>query len=290
VLVQLPGVEDPGRIKALLGRTARLTFHLVTDGHDGTATINVPGAEGENYTLTRTPLLEGGHLTDARMAFDQRTGEPVVNFKLNRQGAERFGVITRDNVGRPFAVVLDGKVSTAPVIRTPSTGGSGQISGGFTSTEATDLALLLRAGALPAPLHVVEERTVGPELGGDSIRMGVTTGLIGAALVLAFMLVVYRRWGLIANTALAINIGLVIGILGALGATLTLPGIAGLILTVGMAVDANILINERIREETRRGKSAPAALQAGFDRAYSTILDSNITTLIAVGLLFSFGS
>lgn len=290
VLVQLPGVEDPGRIKQLLGRTARLTFHLVTDGHDGTATLNVPGAAGDTYTLTRTPLLEGGHLTDARMAFDQRTGEPVVNFKLNKQGAERFGLITRDNVGRPFAVVLDGKVITAPVIRTPITGGAGQISGGFTSTEATDLALLLRAGALPAPLHVVEERTVGPELGGDSIRMGLTTGLIGAALVLAFMFAVYRRWGLIANTALVINIGLVIGILGALGATLTLPGIAGLILTVGMAVDANILINERIREETRRGKSAAAALQAGFDRAYSTILDSNITTLIAVGLLFSFGS
>src|SRR5690606_33637427 len=211
VLVQLPGVEDPGRIKALLGRTARLTSLLVTQRNGGTATINVPGAEGENYTPTRTPLLEGGHLTDARMAFDQRTGEPVVNFKLNRQGAERFGVITRDNVGRPFAVVLDGKVITAPVIRTPITGGAGQISGGFTSTEATDLALLLRAGALPAPLHVVEERTVGPELGGDSIRMGLTTGLIGAALVLAFMFGVYRRWGLIATTALVINIGLVIG-------------------------------------------------------------------------------
>lgn len=291
VLVQLPGVTDPDRVKALLGRTARLTFHLVeTQSGPGTETLPDSDGSGRTYVVTAAPLLDGGHLTDARLAFSQTSNAPVVNFRLDSEGAKRFGEITSRNVGTPFAVVLDDKVITAPVIRSPITGGRGEISGGFTSREAGDLALLLRAGALPAPLKVVEQRTVGPDLGSDAIRMGVTTGLLGAALVLVFMICLYRRWGLIANTALVINVALVLGLLGTLSATLTLPGIAGLILSVGMAVDANILINERIREETLRGRSALGALEAGFQRAYSTIIDSNVTTLIAVGLLFMFGS
>ncbi|MEX1226884.1 MAG: protein translocase subunit SecD [Marinobacter sp.] len=291
VLVQLPGVADPGRIKELLGRTARLTFHLVVDERVDTATVYLPDADGSrSYRVEKTPLLDGGDLTDAQLGFDQLTSEPVVHFRLNASGASRFADITRAHVGTPFAVVLDGEVVTAPVIRSPITGGSGEISGSFTVAEARDLSLLLRAGSLPAPLTVVEERTVGPDLGSDSIRMGVTTGLLGAALVLGFMVTVYGRWGMIANTALLINAGLIVGVLATFGATLTLPGMAGLILTIGMAVDANILINERIREESRKGASARYALQLGFQRAFSTILDSNITTLIAVGLLFLFGT
>ncbi|MDY0007777.1 MAG: protein translocase subunit SecD, partial [Spongiibacteraceae bacterium] len=218
------------------------------------------------------------------------TREPVVNFSLNSQGGARFADITRANIGRAFAIVLDDEVITAPVIRTAIGGGSGQISGGFTAQSAADLALLLRAGALPAPLSVVEERTVGPDLGADAIRMGVQTGSLGAALTLAFMVLAYGRWGMIANAALLAYAVLVVAVLVTLGATLTLPGIAGLILSLGMAVDANILINERIREETRRGASARFALQQGFERAFGTILDSNVTTLIAVGLLFMFGT
>lgn len=289
IVVQLPGVTDPGRIKELLGRTARLTFHLLAA--PGEAARRLPGADdGQVYPLKPLALLDGGNLEDARLGFDPRTHQPVVNFRLDDPGAKKFADITSHHVGDRFAVVLDGEVITAPVIRSPITAGRGQISGGFDAREAGDLALLLRAGALPAPLQVVEQRTVGPDLGGDQIRMGITTGLLGAALVLGFMVAVYRRWGLIANTALVINLGLVVGILASLGATLTLPGIAGLILSVGMAVDANILINERIREEARRGRGGQSALRAGFQRAYATILDSNITTLIAVGLLFQFGS
>ena len=289
IVVQLPGVTDPERIKTLLGRTAKLSFHLLAE--PGTPARRLPASDGDRvYPLKPLPLLDGGNLEDARLGFEPRTGQPVVNFQLDDEGARKFAEITTHHVGDPFAVVLDGKVITAPVIRSPITAGRGQISGGFDAREAGDLALLLRAGALPAPLEVVEQRTVGPDLGGDQIRMGVATGLIGAALVLAFMVLAYRRWGLIANTALVINLGLVIGLLASLGATLTLPGIAGLILSVGMAVDANILINERIREEARRGRSGQGALRAGFQRAYATILDSNITTLIAVGLLFQFGA
>jgi SecD/SecF fusion protein len=291
VLVQLPGVTDPERVKELLGRTARLTFHLV-EPHAGPGTLTLPDSDGSGrtYVVTAAPLLDGGHLTDARLAFNQTSNAPVVNFRLDSEGAKRFGEITTRHVGTPFAVVLDGKVITAPVIRSPITGGRGEISGGFTSREAGDLALLLRAGALPAPLKVVEQRVVGPDLGSDAIRMGVTTGLLGAALVLLFIMALYRRWGLIANTALVINVALVLGLLGTLGATLTLPGIAGLVLSVGMAVDANILINERIREEARRGRTPLGALHAGFQRAYATIIDANVTTLIAVGLLFMFGT
>jgi len=293
ILVQMPGVADPAHIRELLGTTAQMTFHWVAkpDESRRSAILRLTDTTGEQeYVLEKRVAMQGEHISDAQMAFNQDTTEPVVNFKLDSEGARLFGDMTRQNIGRPLAIVLDNHVITAPVIRSVIAGGSGEISGSFTTAEASNLALLLRAGALPAPLHVIEERTVGPDLGSDAIAMGVSTGLLGAALVVAFMLGIYGRWGLIACTGLAINIGLVVGLLSILGATLTLPGIAGIILTIGMAVDANILINERIREESRKGKVAWMALREGFGRAYSTILDSNITTLIAVSLLFLFGS
>lgn len=293
ILVQMPGVADPHHIRELLGTTAKMTFHWAVDGLPGTRTevITLPAENGETqYRLERRVAMEGQHIRDARLAFNPETSEPVVNFKLDQEGARIFEDMTRENIGRPLAIVMDGSVITAPVVRSVIGGGSGEISGSFTASEAGNLALLLRAGALPAPLEVVEERTVGPDVGSDAITMGLVTGLIGAALVIAFMLGIYGSWGLIACVGLVINLGLVFGILSLLGATLTLPGIAGIILTLGMAVDANILINERIREETRRGKPGYLALREGFNRAYSTILDSNLTTLIAVSLLFLFGS
>ncbi|HEY0891715.1 MAG TPA: protein translocase subunit SecD, partial [Cellvibrio sp.] len=293
ILVQLPGVNDPQHIRELLGTTARMTFHWAANEKSALLgkIISVQGdTPSERYQLEERVALEGKHISDARLAFNQETGEPVVNFKLDNEGARRFGDMTKHNIGRPLAIVLDDRVVTAPVIRSAIQGGSGEISGSFTSASANDLALLLRAGALPAPLKVIEERTVGPDLGSDAISMGISTGVVGALLVLAFMVGIYGRWGLIACTGLAINIGLSFGVLSLLGATLTLPGIAGFILSIGMAVDANILINERIREETRRGEPAMAALRAGFQRAYSTILDSNVTSLIAISLLFLFGS
>lgn len=293
ILVQMPGVADPGEIRELLGTTAKMSFHWAAreSASDGVETFTLPDAYGDRqYRLEKRVAMAGEHIRDARMAFNPDTGEPVVNFRLDNEGARLFGDMTRDNIGRPLAIVLDSEVITAPVIRSVIGGGSGEISGAFTTKEASELALLLRAGALPAPLHVIEERTVGPDLGSDAIAMGLTTGLLGAALVIAFMVGLYGRWGLIACVGLTVNVGLVFGVLSLLGATLTLPGIAGIILTVGMAVDANILINERIREESRRGKPAWMALREGFGKAYSTILDSNFTTLIAVSLLFLFGS
>lgn len=293
ILVQMPGVADPGEVRELLGTTARMSFHWVVRQMPGdeVAIMTLPDATGDSrYRLEQRVAMPGEHIRDARMSFNPDTGEPVVNFKLDKQGAHLFGDITRNNIGRALAVVLDDKVITAPVIRSVIAGGSGEISGAFTTKEASDLALLLRAGALPAPLHVAEERTVGPDLGSDAIAMGVSTGLLGAAMVIAFMVGLYGRWGLIACVGLAVNIGLIFGILSFLGATLTLPGIAGIILTIGMAVDANILINERIREESRKGRPAWMAVREGFGKAYTTILDSNITTLIAVSLLFLFGS
>lgn len=292
ILVQMPGVADPSEIRELLGTTAKMTFHWVADraGSEDLRTVTLPQADGEErLTLERRVAMAGEHIRDAHLAFNPDTGEPVVNFRLDNEGARQFGEMTRDNIGRALAIVLDGKIITAPVIR-GAIGGSGEISGAFTTTEASNLALLLRAGALPAPLHVAEERTVGPDLGSDAIAMGLNTGLLGAALVVAFMLGIYGRWGLIACLGLSVNVGLIFGVLSLLGATLTLPGIAGIILTIGMAVDANILINERIREESRKGHPAWLALREGFGKAYRTILDSNLTTLIAVSLLFLFGS
>ncbi len=295
ILVQLPGVQDPQRIKAIIGSTAKLTFHMVRDADPADVpppgVSILPGKEaGERYAIEDRVMLSGERLSDAGLGFDQLTSEPVVTFRLDGPGARQFGAITTQHVGRPFAIVLDGKVLTAPVIQTPIIGGSGQISGNFTSESASDLAALLRAGALPAPLTVIEERTVGADLGQDAIESGLTTGLLGFGAVFVFMFVLYGRWGLIANLALALNVILTFAILSVLGATLTLPGIAGIVLGIGLAVDANVLINERIREETRKGLGAMAALDAGFKRAFATIVDSNVTALIATLLLFMFGT
>jgi preprotein translocase subunit SecD len=235
-------------------------------------------------------LVSGADLTDAQPSFDQQTGQPVVTFRFNSSGARKFADVTSANVGKPFAIVLDNKVISAPVIQTPITGGSGQITGNFTVQSANELAVLLRAGALPAPLTVVEERTVGPGLGQDSINAGERAAYVGAALVIVFMLATYGLFGLFANIAVAINVAMIFGVLSLLGATLTLPGIAGIVLTVGIAVDSNVLIYERIREEARAGRTAINAIDAGFSRALATILDSNITTFIAAAVLFYIGT
>jgi len=293
ILVQLPGVQDPTRIKTLLGSTAKLSFHRVVapGSESGYGVMTLPGAHGKTeYTVERRSILGGEHLENAAPGFESQTGQPIVSFRFDGVGARIFGNFTKNNVGVPLAIVLDGKVLSAPVIREPILGGSGQISGQFTVQEAQDLAALLRAGALPAPLTVIEERTVGADLGSDAVAMGAWTSLAGFALVCGFMVFLYGLWGLIADLALVLNLILTFGVLSMLGATLTLPGIAGIVLGIGIAVDANVLINERIREETRKGKGAFTALDAGFRRAYATILDSNLTTLIATTLLFAFGS
>ena len=295
ILVQLPGLQDPSRLRALLGSTAQMNFHLLAREEPGGAApagaTMLPAADGStSYAVVDRATVSGERLSDAHGTFDQRTGEPIVTFRFDTEGALAFAAITRENIGQPFAIVLDGKVLSAPVIREPITGGSGQISGGFTIEEATDLAAMLRAGALPVPLTVIEERTVGPDLGSDAVETGIAAGLVGFALVAAFMVALYGRWGLVANLALALNVTLTLGALGLLGGTLTLPGLAGIILGLGIAVDANILINERIREETRKGASAAKALDLGFRRAYASIVDANVTTLLATALLFLFGA
>ena len=295
VLVQLPGLQDPARLRKLLGSTAKMTFHMVADvaqeDRPPPGVSILPDAKtGWTYPIEDSVALDGARLADARAGFDQRTQEPIVSLRFDSAGARQFADITSKNVGRPFAIVLDGKVLSAPVIKEPISGGSGQIGGSFTVEDTAVLSALLRAGALPAPLTVIEERIVGPDLGGDVIKMGLLTGVAGFALVVALMFLLYRGWGLIANIALALNVILTVGVLSAIGATLTLPGIAGIILGIGLAVDANILINERIREETRRGQGAFAALDQGFKRAYSTIVDANVTSLIVTALLFMFGS
>lgn len=297
ILVQLPGVEDPARIKDLLGRTARMTFHLLDEGANLQATtpppgtMFLPGERGqERYAVRRRVEVDGANLNDARAGQDSRNGEWVVNFSFDSVGTRRFAEITRQNVGRPFAIVLDERVITAPVIREPITGGRGQISGSFNARSANDLAVLLRAGALPAPLTVVEERTVGPELGADAIRAGIISLAVGTAFVFLYMGLAYGFFGWLANIALVANVVIMIGILSVMGATLTLPGIAGIVLTLGTALDANVLINERIREEVKLGRSPINALQAGFTKASGTILDSNLTNLIAMGCLYAFGS
>ena len=289
VLVQLPGEQDPSHLRQLLGSTAKMSFHLL--GNQGQPGVTMlPDEEGNQYPVLDRVELSGDRLTDARAAFDPQTNEPIVNFRFDTAGANRFAQITQANVCRPFAIVLDDKVLSAPVIRQPITGGSGQISGGFAVEEANTLAALLRAGALPAKLTVIEERTVGADLGSDAIEMGIFTGFIGFGLVVAFMFFLYGTWGILANVALTLNVILTFAGLTMLGATLTLPGIAGIVLGIGLAVDANVLINERIKEEARKGRSAFASIDAGFKRAYSTIVDSNVTALIATVLLFWFGS
>jgi protein-export membrane protein SecD len=285
ILVQLPGVENPEHVKELLGRTAKMTFQLVdTDA----SADNRPGTP-QFYVVKRRVMVSGDTLTDAQPTF-QNGNEPVVSFTFDSVGARRFGDATTSNVGKPFAIVLDNKVISAPVIREAILGGRGVISGNFTVQLANDLALLLRAGALPAPLVVLEERTVGPDLGADSIRAGTTACLVGVALVVVFMIVFYGLFGIFADIALFFNLCLMLASLSFLGATLTLPGIAGIALTMGMAVDANVLIYERIREELRGGRSMISSLQAGFERAFGTILDSHVTTLVAGILMFFLGS
>ncbi|BCH25987.1 protein translocase subunit SecD [Mesorhizobium sp. L-8-3] len=295
LLVQLPGLQDPTRLRELLGSTAKMTFHMVANVPQGdrlpAGVTTMPDAKtGATYPIEDRVALDGERLTDARAGFDPRTQEPIVSFKFDNAGARQFAEITSANVGRPFAIVLDGKVLSAPVIREPISGGTGQISGNFTVQDTVVLSALLRAGALPAPLTVIEERTVGPDLGGDVIRMGIYAGAAGFALVALFIVALYGAWGMIANFALLLHLVLTISALTLIGGTLTLPGIAGIILGIGFGVDANILINERIREETKRGLSALAALDNGFKRAYSTIVDANVTSLIATSLLFMFGS
>lgn len=302
ILVQVPGLQDPSRLKELLGKTAKLTFRLVdlTVPVDQALQGKVPPdseilygsrAEGRQpYVIEKRVVVSGEDLVDAQPGFDQRTSEPIVTFRFNTNGARRFARVTQENVGKPFAIVLDNEVISAPVIREPILGGSGQISGNFTVEQANDLAILLRAGALPAPLTIIEERTVGPGLGQDSIEAGVRASWIGSLMVALFMLATYGLFGLFANVAVAINVAMIIGILSLFNATLTLPGIAGIVLTVGMAVDSNVLIYERVREEVRGGRSAINSLDAGFSRALATILDSNITTFIAAAVLFFIGS
>lgn len=292
ILIQVPGLQDPKRVRDVLKINAKLSFHKVwSTGDVPPGYVVLPASNGPgSYVVEEQPMLQGDRLADATAGFDQRTGQPVVNFRFDSTGAKRFAEITRALVHEPFAIVLDKKVLSAPVIQEPITGGAGQISGAFTVKETTTLAALLRAGALPVSLNVIEERSVGADLGSDAIRMGAITGLAGLALVAGFMIALYGAWGLVANLALLLNVALTFAGLCLLGATLTLPGIAGIVLGIGLAVDANVLINERIREETRKGKGAAAALDAGFKRAYATIVDSNLTALIATALLFWFGS
>jgi preprotein translocase subunit SecD len=301
ILVEAPGLGDPQRLKALVGQTAQLTFHLVESSispdQAATAqlkpgTIIVPSNDTPpiDYIVQDTPLMTGEDLSDAQASFDQRTNEPIVNFRLQTSGARKFGDVTQKNVGRPFAIVLDEKVISAPVIREPILGGSGQISGNFTVQSANDLAILLRAGSLPAKLTIVEERTIGPSLGRDSIRAGVIATVVATVAIALFMIVCYGLLGFFAVLALIASNFLMLGILTTLGATLTLPGIAGIVLTMGMAVDANVLIYERMREEARAGRGVIGALDTGFRRAFATIIDSHLTALIAAIALFWLGS
>lgn len=297
VIVQLPGIDDIQRAKDAIGKTAQLTFHLVDDQRDPAGAIP-PNREvyyeesaGARYPLVvhRRPALTGEHLTGASNSFDQM-GQPAVDLSFNSIGTRIFAKLSTNNVNRRFAIILDGEVLSAPVFREPILGGRAQITGDFTVQEARDLAVLLNAGALPAPIETVEERTVGPSLGADSVEAGKTAIILGFILVLVLMLAVYRKQGLAANVALLANVLLVLAIMTYVGFTLTLPGMAGLVLTIGMAVDANVLIFERIREERAAGRKPYVALQRGFEGVFSTIMDANITTLIAAVVLFAMGS
>ena len=292
ILVELPGLDDPNRIKSLLGKTANLTFQFISQNSEesfGTEKLSFEDGSREAIVSKRI-ILSGDNLVDAKPTMNSQTNETVVSFSLDRVGAKKFGKATSTGVGKQLAIVLDGKIISAPSVREPIIGGSGQISGNFTFQSATDLALLLRSGALPAPLNIIEERTVGPDLGQDSIDAGILSLIIGFLLFIFFMIYKYRAFGLIANLALITNLFLLIGILTLFEATLTLPGIAGIILTVGMAVDANVLIFERIKEETKSEKNPIIAFDAGYTKSRTTILDANITTLIAAFILFFMGS
>lgn len=305
IVLQVPGLANPEHLKTLLGRTAKMTFHMVdeTVGMNDVENGIVPAgtrilagdekrSDGQvaKYAIISRVVLSGDMLVDAHTVFDQQNGEPVVSFRFNPAGAKKFAEITSENIGKPFAIVLDNKVITAPVIRSAIIGGSGVISGNFTVESANDLSLLLRAGALPAPLKIIEERSVGPSLGADSIKAGTLASVIGIGLVVIFMIIFYGLFGLFANIAMIINAFMTIALLAMFNATLTLPGIAGIVLTVGMAVDANVLIYERMREETRNGKLPHVAITDGFKMAFGTIFDGHITVLVASLLLYYFGT
>jgi preprotein translocase subunit SecD len=292
VLVQVPGLQDPQTLKEILGQTAKLEFRLVAEpGQNPSETEELEQVDEQGkLPIEKQVMVQGEDLTDAQPGFDQRGGEPVVNFRFNIRGAQKFGDVTSKNVGRLFAIVLDNKVISAPRILTPITGGSGQISGRFTVEQANNLAILLRAGALPAKLNIVEERTVGPGLGQDSIDAGKRAAYVGAGLVVVYMLMTYGVFGVFANLALFVHIAFIFAGLVLLGSTLTLPGIAGIVLTIGMAVDSNVLIYERIREENHAGRSILASLDAGFNRAFATIVDSNVTMFVAAAILYFLGT
>jgi preprotein translocase subunit SecD len=302
ILVQFPGLQDTKQLKDLIGQTAKLTFHAVHPSMSAEEAKQTrpplgykvyPGVEGDggrSYVLQESPIVSGEDLVDGQPGFDSRTNEPIISFRFNGSGARKFGSFTKDNVGQPFAIVLDDKVLSAPVIREPILGGSGQISGNFTVDSANTLAVQLRSGALPTKLTVVEERTVGPSLGADSIEAGKLAGLVGCLLTALLTIVAYGTFGVFAVIGLIVHGFLIIALMTIIGTTLTLPGIAGFVLTIGMAVDANVLIYERIREELRNGKSPIAAIDQGFQRAWITILDSQLTTLAAAVIMFWLGS
>lgn len=299
ILIQVPGIGSAQQLKDIIGTTAKLTFHPVvsTTGNPnenpGPQNVIYPSIDpqdvGTYYILEEFPVVTGEELADAQPAFDQN-GQPSVTFRFNPTGARKFGIYTSENVGSPFAIVLDEEVISAPVIREAITGGSGQISGNFTVEESTNLAVLLRAGALPAEMTFLEERTIGPELGQDSIDAGKIACIVAFVLVLVFMFLSYGTFGVFANIALILNVGMIFGLLSLIGATLTLPGIAGIVLTIGMAVDANVLIFERIREELKTSKGPARAIELGYEKALSAILDANITTFVTAVILFAMGS
>lgn len=297
IVVQLPGLQNPEYVKTLLGKTAKMSFHMVdsrssaADARRGKLSSTsrlIQGSEGETYVISRKAVVGGENLVDAQASFQE--GQPVVSFRFNSLGGKKFGEATKNNIGERLAIVLDNEVISAPVIQSAIMGGNGIISGNFTLESANDLALLLRSGALPAPLEVLEERTVGAGLGSDSIREGVTASIIGLIAVVVFMVLAYGLFGVFTTVTVFMNLFLMLGALSIMGATLTLPGIAGIILTIGMAVDANVLIFERMREEVKNGRSTKDAAEAGFTEAWATIVDSNLTTLVAAFVLFYFGT
>ncbi|HJZ45195.1 MAG TPA: protein translocase subunit SecD, partial [Hyphomicrobiaceae bacterium] len=301
ILVQVPGLQDTAQLKELIGKTARMSFHEVhqTMSAEEARTTRVPpgykvypgkAGEEEPQLLRETPVVRGDELKTAQPAFDQRTNEPIISFTFNNSGARKFGTFTKDNVNRPFAILLDDQVISAPVIREPILGGSGQISGNFSVESANQLAIQLRSGALPAKLTIVEERTVGPSLGADSIEAGKLAGIIGGVATIALTVMAYGTFGLFACVGLTVHGLLTVALMGLAGSALTLPGIAGLVLGIAMAVDANVLIYERIREELRAGKTPISAIDAGFTRAFITIADSQLTTLACAMVMFWLGS
>jgi protein-export membrane protein SecD len=293
ILVQVPGLQDPQRLKEILGKTAKLQFRMVAEASSASAEVDmIPSRDdnGRRVAVERRVIVEGEDLIDAQPAFDQQTARPIVNFRFNVRGAQRFGQTTSENVGRQLAIVLDNEVVSAPVIQNAITGGSGMISGSFTVEAVNNLSVLLRAGALPAKLTIVEERTVGPGLGQDSIKAGKIATYVAGVFVILFMFATYGIFGLFANIALIVHVVLIFALMSLIGATLTLPGIAGIVLTIGTAVDSNVLIYERIREESHAGRSLVSAIEAGFARAFAVIIDSNSTMFIAAAILLFMGS